>query len=110
MTFEELKNALNEISVTKSTGFPGSQLCLFTTTCSAETMTQIKSFIAQDGNTCKITIGGTRLIKKCFCMSVDNWLYFVEEDSRVCLRRVSWDKVEFLDTDLIRIQEGGDPK
>ena len=103
MTFEELKNALNEISVAKSDGFPGSQLCLSTTTCSTRTMLEAKRFIASEGNCCKIAVRGRR--HRCICLSVDNWLYFVEENDRACLRRVSWDKVEFLDTDLIKIKD-----
>ena len=107
MTFEELKNALDEISVTDSSSFPGSKLCL-----SSMSLKKVKDFIASEGNCCKIAVrGGKRQDRyRCIFLSVDNWLYFVEENDRVCLRRVSWDKVEFLDTDLIRIREDGDPE
>jgi len=103
MTFEELKNSLDEISVTDSSGFPGSELCLSTITCSTPTMKKVKDFIAREGNCCKIAVKRNR--HRCICLSVDNLLYFVEETDRTCLRRVSWDQVVFLDTDLIKIKD-----
>ena len=111
MTLEELKAVLEKLDFfIKSSSFPGSYLGI-SANGDWTARSLAKRFIRENGNSCKIVSADLdRKTYDCICFSVEEWLYFVKRDDGICLRRVSWDKVEFLDTDLIKIKEDGDPE
>lgn len=110
MTPEEFKEVLEKLDFSvESSGFPGSNLALYSTVRGASAFESAREFIRENGNSCRIiSADENRQSYDCICFSVGEWLYFVAENDRVCLRRVSWNQVEFLDTDLIRLHTAGE--
>ena len=97
-----------------SSYFPQAQLCMSGEDkdggyLSQDEFDELKEHVDENGISCKI-IDHIERRNQCKCFSVKDWLYFrVKGDD--CLRRVLWNQVEFLDTDLICLHpagEGGD--
>lgn len=113
MTPEELKETLETFDYShESSSFSGCDLIRSSGNVgNVSAWERAKRFVRESGNFCRI-VNSRNTVIDCLCFSVGEWLYFVECNDGVCLRRASWDKVKFVDTKLIKIQvkEDGDPE
>lgn len=118
LEFEHISEVLSELyesdpGLRTSASFPQAQHCLsYWDDQTRISIDKLHERVKTTGNLCGIIdYKGQRVICKCF--SVGDWMYFTPRSHDFCLYRVTWDQVEFLDKNLIRLRpagEGGDPE
>lgn len=118
LEFERISKVLSALYESDPTGrtsssFPQAQHCMADWNDLKNTeLNKLHECVKTTGNVCGIIdFSGQRISCKCF--SVGDWMYFTPRWNGFCLYRVTWDQIEFLDKNLIRLrpaEEGGDPE
>lgn len=118
LEFEHISEVLSalyerEPKIRTSSAFPQAQHCLPDwSDLTDKELNKLHECVKTTGNLCGI-IGHDGKSVNCKCFSVGDWMYFTPRSNEYCLYRVTWDQIEFLDKDLIRLhpaEEGGDPE